>query len=352
MQSVLDDPALAPADAERELYEIVRGLTGRELSSRVVGQHPSRVSLTDLFDEGARLANAVTAVSGPGDAVLEYLGGFGQVAHAVAPRVTRLVSVDGDPRIGAYGSVLTPAVEFLPLDQIPATETFDGAYAIGVFDRLGPGEWESALNYLSSHLAPGGWLLLNPAAPGEEFRSLYEPLFRGRLSPLRDGSMVLEKRSTDVQLPPVAPGDRWAVDEASVVADVLGDEVVVVDLDSGAYYIIEGSGRVIWQLLAAGEDVPAIVARLSAAYPGHASEMAVLVSDFTAQLVGEGLLVPAAEGGSRPAIDASELEIDAPFAPPEMFRYAEMEALIQMDPIREYDETGWPRRPADRSRRR
>ena len=29
-----------------------------------------------------------------------------------------------------------------------------------------------------------------------------------------------------------------------------------------------------------------------------------------------------------------------------MFRYTDMQALIQMDPIREYDETGWPaRRP-------
>jgi len=351
LRSLLEDPALESTEAERELAEIVHEITGRELSPRVVGRDENRVSLTDLFEEGAALARAAIAEADAGDAVLEYGGGLGQVADAVAPRVERLVSVDADPRVAAYGSALVPGAEFRHLDELPADETFDGAYAIGLFQRLAPEEWERALDDLRSHLAPGGWLVLNPAVPGPEFRALYEPFFRARASRVRDGSLVLEKRSNEAQPSPAPEGDRWAVDETSVVADVLNDEVVVVDLDSGAYYVLEGSASVIWQTVAAGQDVPAVVAMLSDWYPDQASEIATAVPDFIAQLANEGLLVPAAEEETGESSDPSELRIDAPFNAPEMFRYTEMEALIQMDPIREYDETGWPRRPAGRSRR-
>ena len=137
----------------------------------------------------------MSAQAEPGDVVLEYAGGIGQVGHAVAPRVKRLVSVDPDPRAATYGSVLAPGVEFLSPDAVAAEEAFDGAYAIGAFERLSADEWEAALAYLHDRLAPGGWLVLNPPARGPEFRALYEPRFKGVASPVRDGSLVLEKRS-------------------------------------------------------------------------------------------------------------------------------------------------------------
>ena len=100
--------------------------------------------------------------------------------------------------------------------------------------------------------------------------------------------------------------------EASVVADVLHDEVVVVDLDSGAYYVLEGSASAIWQMLAAGQEVPVVVATLSEWHPDHASGMAAAVGDFIAQLSGEGLLVPATETAAGPDFDASGLRTEAP----------------------------------------
>src|SRR5205085_8538581 len=109
------------------------------------------------------------------------------------------VSVDADPRVAAYGAALVPGTEFLHLDELPADEIFDGAYAIGLFQRLTPEERERTLNDLRSHLVPGGWLVLNPAVPGPEFRALYEPFFRGRASRVRDGSLVLENRSNEAQ---------------------------------------------------------------------------------------------------------------------------------------------------------
>jgi hypothetical protein len=131
------------------------------------------------------------------------------------------------------------------------------------------------------------------------------------------------------------------------VADVLEGEVVVVHLDTGAYYILQGTASGVWQMLAAGRPVPAIVSQLAERFPDDAA-MASSVADFVAQLTGEGLLVPASSADDTPPLPGDDQWIAdiASFTTPVMFRYTDMQALIQMDPIREYDETGWPaRRP-------
>lgn len=140
---------------------------------------------------------------------------------------------------------------------------------------------------------------------------------------------------------------RHVINEKSIVFDVLDGEVVVVNLDSGAYYILEGTASTIWQLIAAGTPEPQIVETLMRLHTGERPVVESSTATFLAQLIEELLLVPAGEGPERAARPFDEnlaVEKGRPFVPPVMYRYTDMQALIQMDPIREYDETGWPRR--------
>jgi hypothetical protein len=140
--------------------------------------------------------------------------------------------------------------------------------------------------------------------------------------------------------------ERYAVNEASIVFDVLEGEVVLVNLDSGSYYILEGTASAIWQMLIARHRVSEIVGTLSRHYTGDVATMESAVGDFVGQLVQEALLVAAPVDAQAAAFDESQLGGGSqPFSAPVMYRYTDMQALIQMDPIREYDETGWPRRP-------
>jgi hypothetical protein len=136
---------------------------------------------------------------------------------------------------------------------------------------------------------------------------------------------------------------RFTIDESRIVHEALEDEVVIVNLDSGHYYMLEGSAPAIWALLAGGASVGEAVRALAAS--GDEASVLEAVSAFADDLVREGLLT-AAEADDPPAAPARDpvASPTAAFTPPIMYRYTDMATLIQMDPIRDFDETGWPRR--------
>jgi hypothetical protein len=140
--------------------------------------------------------------------------------------------------------------------------------------------------------------------------------------------------------------ERYIFNENQIVHEVLDGEVVLVNLDSGYYYILQGTGSVIWQALAGGATVAETVSVLLRRHTGDAAEVGQAVRAFLNDLVQEALLQPAgsAPSGDRSAPPPDEPLAATPFTPPLIFRYTDMANLVQMDPIREYDETGWPSR--------
>ena len=56
-----------------------------------------------------------------------------------------------------------------------------------------------------------------------------------------------------------------------MVADVVDDEVVIVNLDNGTYYSTEGAGCDAWRLLTAGTTVARTAAILAGAPPTRAT---------------------------------------------------------------------------------
>lgn len=138
---------------------------------------------------------------------------------------------------------------------------------------------------------------------------------------------------------------RYTIDEDQIVAETLEREVMVVNLDNGYYYVLEGTGADLWPWLTAGASVPEAAAALAQRYSGGAAEIETAVRAFVAQLAAEALLKPAA-AAAPPALAVTAADPRPPFTLPAMYKYTDMANLIQMDPIREFDESGWPRRQA------
>jgi hypothetical protein len=148
---------------------------------------------------------------------------------------------------------------------------------------------------------------------------------------------------------------RYTFNEEQIVHEILDGEVVLVNLDNGYYYILQGTGSEIWQHLTSGAPADETVAALLRQYTGEPEAVAQAVRDFVSSLVAEALLQPVeAEPASAPVALPETADPAGPFTLPVMFKYTDMANLIQMDPIREYDETGWPSRrsaaPAKQSR--
>ena len=147
---------------------------------------------------------------------------------------------------------------------------------------------------------------------------------------------------------------RYAVDENQIVFEVLDQEVMVVNLDTGYYYSLEGTAVEIWQAMAAGATAAEAAETVMAQYAGARPEVAAAVEQFVAELLREALLIPATaeQAPPSPSGAAALPESARAFTQPVMYKYADMANLIQMDPIREFDENGWPKpRPAAPKRR-
>jgi Coenzyme PQQ synthesis protein D (PqqD) len=131
---------------------------------------------------------------------------------------------------------------------------------------------------------------------------------------------------------------------ANVHSKVFDDEVVILDMKSGTYFSLRGSGVDIWRLVEANASVAMISEALGERYDASSTEIETALDSLLGELAESGLLVADASlDPSRPAVPAAE---KIPFAEPQIERFTDMQELLLLDPIHEVDDSGWPHTPA------
>jgi hypothetical protein len=78
--------------------------------------------------------------------------------------------------------------------------------------------------------------------------------------------------------------------QAGLTWHVAGDEVVVLDLEGSVYLKLNGSGRVLWERLAAGSTEPELIAALVEQFGIDAGRATADVAAFVADLEQRDLL--------------------------------------------------------------
>lgn len=131
---------------------------------------------------------------------------------------------------------------------------------------------------------------------------------------------------------------------ANVHSKVFDDEVVILDMKSGTYFSLRGSGVDVWKLIEANASVAMISEALGERYEAPSSEIATALDSLLGELAESGLVVADTSlDPSRPAAQAVE---KVPFAAPQIERFTDMQELLLLDPIHEVDDSGWPHTPA------
>ena len=144
------------------------------------------------------------------------------------------------------------------------------------------------------------------------------------------------------------PPQRFRTEPGDVVHETIEGEVILIALQSGCYYSLDGPGAEIWQALVAGHSLEETVEELERRYPGDAGQIPTAVSALVDELLAERLLrradphvpsgngsvLPRAENGERPA-----------FQPPTLAKYTDMQDFLLVDPVHEVDDAGWPHTP-------
>lgn len=100
------------------------------------------------------------------------------------------------------------------------------------------------------------------------------------------------------------------------VGDAIGEDTILIDTLTGAYYSLTQGAGALWQLLEGGP----------AAVPDE------FVREATV-LLREGVLT--AEGS--PAVDSTDIPDDIAFV-----KYTDMSDILLADPIHDVDDQGWP----------
>jgi hypothetical protein len=126
-----------------------------------------------------------------------------------------------------------------------------------------------------------------------------------------------------------------------VVHETIDGEVVLIQLETGNYYTLGGSGPEIWALLGR-QHAPAETAdRLRSRFDAPAGEIEEAVERLVAELTEEDLL-DADDGATAPGDHEDGAGERGPFVEPVLQKYTDMQDFLLVDPIHEVSEAGWP----------
>jgi hypothetical protein len=124
---------------------------------------------------------------------------------------------------------------------------------------------------------------------------------------------------------------RWELAAPDVVSDVLDDEAVIINLDTGVYFQAVGDASRTWVSIIGGADTSVDLD------PGRRDEL----DGFIALLIGHGLV------RARSGSDGTVAELPA-WAPGSLIldSHEDLQDLLALDPVHDVESAvGWPRQP-------
>ncbi len=139
--------------------------------------------------------------------------------------------------------------------------------------------------------------------------------------------------------------NRLKVNTPNVVHETIDGETILLDLNTGNYYSLDGTGAVIWEFIDKTGNYEKAIEIMTAANSAESDIIDSTVKQFTEELLTEKLMVIAENEITSP--DVTELEkklkeIALNFKAPAVCKYTDMQDLLLLDPIHEVDEKGWP----------
>lgn len=122
-------------------------------------------------------------------------------------------------------------------------------------------------------------------------------------------------------------------------------EIVIVNVESGVYYSLRGTGAIILAFLQRGASVDEVAGKLEERFEADSIALVSSVQQLVDELLKEGLLVAGRAPELAPVEGLAALApptVKAPFEKPLLERFTDMKDLLLLDPIHEVGDQGWP----------
>lgn len=122
-----------------------------------------------------------------------------------------------------------------------------------------------------------------------------------------------------------------------IVHETIDGETVVINLESGNYYSLEGSGADLWSRLLAGQTLAESATELAARHGGDVAAITSVIAAFHSELCGHGLIT--AKPPTAPTVDGDLGSFDIP----QLHVYNDLRAHLLADPVHDVERgAGWP----------
>lgn len=143
------------------------------------------------------------------------------------------------------------------------------------------------------------------------------------------------KRDAHMQPAPLPPDTVFALGHSRVVHEIVDPkDALLIDLEQGVYYHLEGAAATIWKSALDGLSLEAIAIAIERNYSGCEDQLPAAVAAFAQALIDEGLLTvtrgTASGASTAPALDEHER---TPYRVPSLNRFTDLQDLLRADPI-------------------
>ena len=136
---------------------------------------------------------------------------------------------------------------------------------------------------------------------------------------------------------------QFKINNGPVVFENYNNEVVAVNLDSGAYYSLVGACSQLWNLIFTNHSVEQISKHFMTTLEGDSELIKSALHSILKQLEEAGLIIENLSTEPSTATAVTETAIEKkPFNGFEMTVYTDMQDLLLLDPVHDIDDSGWP----------
>jgi len=123
---------------------------------------------------------------------------------------------------------------------------------------------------------------------------------------------------------------RYRVFSDRVISKTMDDEAVIINLDTGMYYGLDGPAATVWELVSAGVAIVTIADELGRQYPAEADPAGGL-EPLVVKLCDAQLIAPISGDDDTAAI-GNAVVWPAVFEPIAMVAYDDVADMIALDP--------------------
>ena len=132
---------------------------------------------------------------------------------------------------------------------------------------------------------------------------------------------------------------RFGINYPNVVAESFDEEWVIVNLETGTYFSLDGSAAALWPHAIAGLTLEEFVATAGQIYPTAGPALRQDIEGFHEQLREHSLVRPI---DAEPITDVQVSVSATDYAGPRMGVHADLQDILLLDPVHDVDAAGWP----------